>query len=353
MTRGDPPELSVVVVNYRSAEESRRCVQSLRDAFASEGIPGEVILVDCGSGPEEARILASIPADRLVLLADNRGYSGGINAGLSSARGARLVLSNADVVYHPGALTTLLREIADPAVGAAGPLAFWDEESRLRLPVGFRPGFWRDLAQRLPGRWPKLDARRFRAHALQTARLWERGGRAPHLSGAVLAVRREVLDRVGRFDERFPFEYEETEWEERVRRAGLELRFVPAARVRHLWARSSSRSPETAARRAASERLYRERRYGRVGRVLLERLPPPPSIAAARLSEPSVSAAPGAELAISPLPSRIPFAGADLTRDFRLPDSVAGGLPPGPLYFTIYRSADGEPLSTAIWEKTA
>jgi hypothetical protein len=96
----------------------------------------------------------------------------------------------------------------------------------------------------------------------------------------VLAARRDVFDAAGRFDERYPFEYEETEWEERVRAEGFDLRFVPQARVRHLWAVSSSRSPETAARRAASEELYR-RRYGPIGRAILARASGGPSTARA------------------------------------------------------------------------
>jgi len=81
--------------------------------------------------------------------------------------------------------------------------------------------------------------------------------------------RREVFDRVGRFDERFPFEYEETEWEDRVRARGLQLRLVPRSRVRHLWGASAAASSDVAARRAESRRVYRSRRYGWLSRAIL------------------------------------------------------------------------------------
>ncbi len=347
-------DLSAVVVNYRSAPEAERCVASLRQAFSREGVEGEILLVDCASGGEEAAALDRIPADQHLRLLENRGYSGGVNAGLARARAAKILLSNADVLYFPGAVSALLAAIEDPCVGAAAPLAVWDESGRLCLPPGYAPGFFRDLAQRLSGRWPALDGRRFAAFARETLRLWDRGGRTRHLSGAVLAVRREVFDRAGRFDERFPFEYEETEWEDRVRSAGLDLLFVPQARVRHLWARSVSRNPETERRRAVSEKLYRERRYGRLGRALLEAVPlVARSDSQTRLEEPFVSARPGAALAISPNPSRLPFAGADLTSDFRLPDEIAGTLSPGHWYFTIFRTGDGQPLGNLLWEKSA
>jgi hypothetical protein len=197
-----------------------------------------------------------------------------------------------------------------------------------------------------------LDDRRFARFARRTMALWRRGGATRHLAGAVLAVRRDVFDRVGRFDERFLFEYEETEWEERVRQAGLRLVVAARAGVRHLWARSSSRSAEARTRRAASERLYRERRYGRWGRALLDRVRAvsPPSLP--RLDRPQANASPGNFLAISPNASRLPFAGAALDRDFELPREIADELA-GPWRFTVFRAADGRPLETWIWERAA
>jgi N-acetylglucosaminyl-diphospho-decaprenol L-rhamnosyltransferase len=349
------PDVSAIVVSHRSAAEASACVASLRRAFAEEGLAGEVVLVDCGSGEEEAGRLRAIPADRHLLLAENRGYSGGVNAGLAQARGAGLLLSNADIVFDAGAVTALLGAIRERSTGAAAPLAVWDSGARLRLPPGFAPGFFRDLAQLQSGRLRALDDRRFASFARAARRLWERGGRARHLSGAVLAVRRDVFDAAGRFDERFPFEYEETEWEDRVRSKGYDLVFVPGARVRHLWAVSASRNPETGERRRESRRLYRRRRYGRLGRALLESAErfPPSDPGVTKLAEPRLPARPGAAVALSPNPSGLPFAAADLSEDFRLPDEVAAGLAPGPWYLTVFRTADGRPIQRFLWLKAS
>src|SRR6266511_806664 len=237
------PEVSAVVVSHRSAAEAAGCVLSLARAFTQERNAGEVVLVDCGSGEQEAALLRDVPADRSVLLPENRGYSGGVNAGLAQARGARLLLSNADVVFSPGSIAPLLDAIAEPRVGAAAPLSTWDTEGRVRLPPGYAPGLFRDAAQLLSGLFPALDRRRFASFARATLRLWERGGRVPHLSGAALAL--------------------------------------------------------------------------------------------------------------SPNPSGLPFAGADLSQEFRLPDEVESGLASGLWYLTIFRKADGRPLERFVWEKQA
>jgi GT2 family glycosyltransferase len=101
--------------------------------------------VDCCSGDEEAQRLRRIPADTLVLLPDNRGYSGGVNAGLERARGATLLLCNADVAFQPGAVRELAGAVAERRVGAAAPLCLWDGAGgcgcRPIPPRGFQPSW--------------------------------------------------------------------------------------------------------------------------------------------------------------------------------------------------------------------
>ena len=348
------PDVSAVVVSHRTSAEAGACVASLRESFSREGVRGEIVLVDCGSGTQEVAGLREAGADVLVPLPENRGYSGGANAGLARASGGLLLVCNADVVFTPGAVSALRRAAGQRRVGAAGPLCFWDAAQRLRLPPGFAPGLARDFLQLAAGRFPRLDRRRFRAFARQTLRLWREGGDAPHLTGAVLAVRRDVFDRVGRFDERFPFEYEESEWEDRARRAGYRLAYVPTARVHHLYARSSSRGADAGARRRASRTLYARERYGLLGARLLEwagALARPASPVC--LPAPRVERCPGASLALSPNPSLLPFVGAALDADFELPADVLPSLPRGPVYLRVFREADGEPLETYVWEYAA
>jgi GT2 family glycosyltransferase len=346
------PEVTAVVVSHRSASEAIECVRSLAGAFRGEGLFGEIVLVDCGSGPEETGRLANAGADLLVALPENRGYSGGLNAGLARAASARLLLCNADVVFRAGSVRPLLEAADEAGVGAAAPLAYWDAEDRIRLPPGFPSGFRSDLAQLSAGRHPEREAARFATFARETLSLWERGGSARHLTGAVLAVHRRVLDAVGRFDERFPFEYEETEWEDRVRASGRTLRFVPGSRVRHLWGSSAAASAGAEARRSESRRVYWGRRHGRLGRAVLERasrragLRRYPSI-----PEPRLAAREGAWAAVSTNPSLLPFAGAPLDSEFALPAEMIARLPRGPIYLRSFRAGDGRPIETFAWEK--
>lgn len=317
------PDLSCVIVNHRSAERCRACVESLRRAFVAENLRGEIILVDCASGSDEVAQLRRLAADRLLALPENRGYSGGLNAGIAEAHSRRFLLCNADVEFPGGALRPLLEAAGDPRVGAAAPVQMGDRDERIYLPTGFASRFGRDLFHR---RW---RGRAFRRWALLQRRLWLSGGVAPHLAGSILAVSRTVLDHAGRFDERFQFEYEETEWEDRVVAAGYRLVAVATARALHFHGGSSSRSPGVAARAAASRQEYRRRRYGLLGSALLRR--------AERVTwEPPVPAFTGEEiaargedfwLAVSPAPSLLPFAGVSLVAPIRVEQVLQSTAP--------------------------
>ncbi|HET7451170.1 MAG TPA: glycosyltransferase family 2 protein, partial [Thermoanaerobaculia bacterium] len=239
-------DLSAVVVTHRSAGEAIVAAESLRRAMAADAISGEVVLVDCGSDAEDRALLASVDADRRIAI-ENRGYAGGVNAGIAAARGRILLLCNADVEFAAGALAPLLDAASRPDVAAAAPVQHADPGGRVLLPTGFGAGFARDLAQALGAR--VRAAARFARHARRQWRLWHEGGDAEYLAGSVLALRREAVDRIGRFDERFPFEFEETEWEDRARAAGFRLVVVAAARARHMPGTSAARNPETRTRR--------------------------------------------------------------------------------------------------------
>src|SRR5439155_1092080 len=96
---------------------------------------------------------------------------------------------------------------------------------------------------------------------------------------------------------------------------------------RHLYARSSLGSTDSAGRRRASRDLYVRRRYGRFGARLLDaagRLARP--VIVERMDEPRAARREGAWIAISPNPSLLPFVGAPLDEDFQLPPETLAPL---------------------------
>src|SRR6185503_10201654 len=64
------------------------------------------------------------------------------------------------------------------------------------------------------------------------------------LSGAFLATRHDVVERVGPFDAAYSLYYEDADWCRRVRRSGLRLVLLPAAEAVHFYSVSSNQDWE-------------------------------------------------------------------------------------------------------------
>ncbi|MDZ4763653.1 MAG: glycosyltransferase family 2 protein [Chloroflexota bacterium] len=101
--------LSVVIVDYRTPEDLRRCLTALHDC---RPMP-EVIVVDnaasaAGRSPSADLVRAEFP--RVVLLTPGRNlwFCGGNNLGVAVAHGKYALLLNPDTIPPPGALAALV-----------------------------------------------------------------------------------------------------------------------------------------------------------------------------------------------------------------------------------------------------
>jgi len=104
--------VSVVIPAYREIENVEPLLDELRVALDSIGRPGELVLVDDGSGDgtAEALIAASRrdPRVRPVLLVERSGQSAALAAGLLRAGGETIVTMDADLQNDPADIPRLL-----------------------------------------------------------------------------------------------------------------------------------------------------------------------------------------------------------------------------------------------------
>jgi hypothetical protein len=69
----------------------------------------------------------------------------------------------------------------------------------------------------------------------------DREREVPMLGGAAILARREMIEQVGGFDERFHMYAEDNEWCWRITKSNWRLMFVPEARLLHHGAQSSGK----------------------------------------------------------------------------------------------------------------
>jgi GT2 family glycosyltransferase len=165
--------VSVCVPVYRASVPPNIATLAAGLPAALAGLDGELVVALNGISADVAGVPA---AARTVELAVNRGVAPGWNAAARAASGGVLVFANDDVVLGPGSLARLVDALdGRPDAGVVGPLgALWD----LAAPAHRH---WVDGAALSAGELERCDA----------------------VSGFLMAVRREVYERAGGFDERF------------------------------------------------------------------------------------------------------------------------------------------------------
>lgn len=202
------PDLSVVIVTYRTKDLVRRCVESVQ-ADLPQGLDARIIVVDNASGDGTVEMLRErFPEVQVIANEVNRGpavaYNQGIRAGLAAHC---LMLLNSDIEVRPGTIRPMFDYLeAHPEVsGVTGRLLNLDgTPQRMRVQIK---------------QWRKPS--------------WDKPFSATFVGTGFLMVRREAFERVGLLDEAYYFHNEDLDWSERAVRLGLQFRYLSEVSAFH------------------------------------------------------------------------------------------------------------------------
>ncbi|MET1074309.1 MAG: glycosyltransferase [Umezawaea sp.] len=213
------PVVSVVVVNYRGAEDTVTCLRALSElAYPADRL--EVVCVDNASGDGSAeRIRAAVPGATVIEAPENLGFAGGCNLGAASATGSVLAFLNNDARPHPEWVRAAVKVLqTEPTVGAvASKVLDWDGTDVDFVDGGltwFGMGYKRHAGQPDDG-----------SHDDPRDVLFG--------TGSALFVRTSVYRSLGGFDERFFMFYEDVDLGWRMNLRGWRVRYEPASLAFH------------------------------------------------------------------------------------------------------------------------
>jgi GT2 family glycosyltransferase len=213
-----PPKVSVALLSYNRPEFLREALASLA---AQTLRPHELLVIDNCSprAAEIAKAVANCPQARLIVSARNLGFAAGMNVGLRIADGDFILLTEDDIVLAPDALEKLVaRAAASHCI--VGPMLLNRREGTVRC-AGGHVRLGTRLEFELFGSGAPDDGRFDQPRAVE------------FLPGAILCARREIWNRIEGFREEYFLYFEDVELCVRANSLGIDLEYLPNARVRH------------------------------------------------------------------------------------------------------------------------
>lgn len=229
--------LSIVIVNWNTSDLLRACLRSV-SAFPAKS-DYEVIVVDNNSDDfDEDAFRSEFPYVRLIRNPDNAGYARGNNQAVEQSSGDYVLLLNPDTEVTEGATDALVEFMDAHGRAAAAGARLVRPDGAIDRSVRSFP-YPSAIASEFLGisrLFPK--SKLFGAYRVCTFG-YDRAEEVDQPMGSALILRREVVDEIGLMDESFPIFFNEVDWLYRMKTAGWQVWFTPAATVIHHGAGST------------------------------------------------------------------------------------------------------------------
>ncbi|MCX7856654.1 MAG: glycosyltransferase [Deltaproteobacteria bacterium] len=224
---------SIIVLAKDNWPYTRTCIESLT---RYTDVPYEIVLVDNGSirsflndvvGWKDKGKIVDIKYLRSL---DNLGFAGGFNRGIEVSKGEYIVILNNDTIVTPGWLRSLLKPlVGKKEIGITGPMSNYV--------------YGAQMIQNCPLKFEAPHKVDFGILAAYATKIREENKnkyiRQNYVIGLCMAIKREVIEKIGGFDERFyPGNFEDDDFCIRVQRVGYETLICCESFVYHFGNRT-------------------------------------------------------------------------------------------------------------------
>lgn len=232
------PVLDIVIVNWNSGMQLRRCLESVASTNQRGFALRRVTVVDNASSDHSTEDLQDLPLPLAVIRnTTNRGFAAACNQAVRGSPASYLLFLNPDTIVDKDSLTVPVEFMEQPAndtVGIVG-VQLRDEHGVVDRSCArfLTPGIIVRGMLGLPGLfmtdWDHQETRQ-----------------VDHVTGAFFLVRGAVFQALNGFDERFFVYFEDLDFSLRARRAGWRTYFLATAWAHH---RGGGTSEQIKARR--------------------------------------------------------------------------------------------------------
>jgi len=217
----EQPFISIITLNYNQTDVTCQFLESCRKL---EYKNFEILVCDMAStvDPSTKILSGNYPNTKLLLSKDNLGFAKGNNWGMRQAKGDFFFIVNNDTEVTPTLLTDLIKPFEDhQSIGVTCPkIMFFDQPNIIQY-AGFNP-------------MNKFTGRTSSVGMLEEDKgQHDVSGETAGAHGCAMMVKREVVNKVGMFPEKFFLYYEEWDWSARIQNAGYKIWYTATAKIFH------------------------------------------------------------------------------------------------------------------------
>jgi len=242
--------ISAIILTWNSERYIKKCIESLTESAKETREDLEILLFDNGSKDNTLKITEDLsqrfPFVLLTKLGENKGTTFPRNLGIKKAKGEYILILDSDTEFKKKTIKTLLATLtSDPKIGIVAP--------KLILPNG--------EIQKSYKRFPILKTKIFKA--LSFKQIQNMGRKEENYAfrinksklypvdyciAAIWLLKKEVVRKVGLFDENIFYGPEDVDYCLRTWLNGYKVVFVPAAEAIHYTQRLSYKNKKIALR---------------------------------------------------------------------------------------------------------
>lgn len=218
------PKLSIIILNHNTKDVTLNCLDSIYKY--KDEVPLEVILSDNASTDGSVQAIKNKHKWVRVVEGPNISFSNGNNRARKLAKGEYILFLNSDTLIHKNTLSRTINFMnKNKDVGAL--------TCKLVLLDG---SLDKDARRRFPTPWISFkrlflsDGREYWYEDISPEMMHE----VDALQGAFFLTRKDVLDKVGWWDEKFIFDGEDLDLSYKIKKLGLRIIYFPEVTITHL-----------------------------------------------------------------------------------------------------------------------
>lgn len=229
-------DLSIIIPSYNTKDLLKACIESIVRETETEF---EIIVVDNGSTDQTITQISNLKSQnqnlnlQTIQNKSNLGFAKAINQGLKIARREYILLLNSDTVILNRAIDKEIKFLeTHEEVGAVG-CQLKNLNGSIQPSGGYLPNltnlvFWMTFLDDLP-----ILRKIFKSYHVEDRDFYTHQRYLGWITGAFFLTRREVLEKVGFFDEKMFMYVEEVDWCNRLVNSGYKVAFDPNGTVVH------------------------------------------------------------------------------------------------------------------------